>query len=106
MIQVWIWLPTATCFWVGNHQAVRRRFQSVSQGHNLHLANADYAAGIMMLERKVSILERQRKVEVLVKFVAVDRDFDSGHLATAPHVIADFQVISKPYDEIVAVEVA
>ena len=50
----------------------------------------------MLLEGEVSFLECQREVEVFVELVAVDRNFDSGHLATAPDVIANFKVISKP----------
>ena len=38
----------------------------------------------------------QSKVEVFIKFIVIDRDFDSSDFATAPNVIADLDFISKP----------
>ena len=39
---------------------------SVAQRHDFHLADADFAARIMLLECEVTFLERLRKVEVFV----------------------------------------
>ncbi len=50
----------------------------------------------MLLKGKVPLLVRQCKVQVLVEFVAVNRDFDSGHVTAAPHIVADFKSIGEP----------
>src|SRR5206468_2893120 len=45
---------------------------------------------------EVSILERLREIEVLIQLVAIDGDFDSGHWAASPDVVAHFQLVSEP----------
>lgn len=68
----------------------------VSEGRNFDFANADFAAGIMLLICEVASFVRQGKVHVLVEFVAIDGDFDPRHLAAAPDVVADFKLVLKP----------
>ena len=41
-------------------------------------------------------LERLREIEVLIQFVPIHSHFDPGHRATAPDVVADFQLVSEP----------
>src|SRR5438105_14740467 len=79
------------CTWPNSSGSI-----SVCQWHDFHLADADFAAGIMLLEGEVSLLEGLREIQVLIQFVAIDGDLDPGHLATAPDVVAHFQFVGEP----------
>ena len=60
------------------------------------IPNRDFAAGIVLLEGKISLLKGLVKVKILVEFVAIDRDLDACNRPVAPYIIADVQVISEP----------
>ena len=47
------------------------------QTHDFDLANADFAAWVVLLESKVTRLERQREIHVLVKFIARSEEHTS-----------------------------
>src|SRR5262245_2542391 len=68
----------------------------VWQRHDFDFANVHTAPRVMLLKREMSFLECQGEVQVLVQFFAVDADFDSRHLATAPDVVTNVQLICEP----------
>src|SRR5262245_8725200 len=72
------------------------RATSVRQRHHFHLADANFAAGIMLLEGEMTFLERLCEIQILVQLIAVHSDLDSGHLATAPDVVANLEVVGEP----------
>src|SRR5579871_5454794 len=73
-----------------------RRFTSIGQGQDFNLADSHAAAGIVLLEGEMSLLEGQREIEVFVQLGFVDADLDPRHFAAPPDVVADFQVVGEP----------
>ena len=68
----------------------------VSQWQNFDLANADFAAGIMLLERKVSVFKCLAEIQVFVEYFAIDVELDACHFTATPDVITTFNFVSEP----------
>jgi len=71
-------------------------FNSVCQRHDFDFSNIDFAAGVVLLECEVALFEGFGEVEVLIKFIVINRDFDARHFATTPDIIANFHFIGEP----------
>src|SRR5262249_50410752 len=69
---------------------------SIGQRHDFYFADADFATRIVLLEGKMPLFERFGEIQVFIELVAIHSDFDAGHIATAPHVVANFDFIGEP----------